>query len=77
MSVRTKTLLGAASAIALFAPTALAQDACDDCAPPALRSHIVIDQIHTDEVWSVMDVVVDETVDAAASSATTVGNSAN
>ncbi|MEO0754479.1 MAG: hypothetical protein AAFY85_06740, partial [Pseudomonadota bacterium] len=77
MSKLTKTLLGAAGAVALLAPAAFAQDACDECTAPELRSRIVIDQIHVDEVWSTMDVELAGGADVASSAATTVGNTAN
>lgn len=77
MSVKLKAFLGAASSAALFAPAAIAQDTCDDCEAPALRSYISVDQVHTGDLWSEMDVVAVGTVDTASASATTTGNSAN
>jgi len=77
MSIRLKTLLSATGFFALLTPLAGAQDDCDDCVAPELRSYIDVDQVHTGHLWSDMDVAIDGTVDAASASATTTGNSAN
>ena len=77
MSIRLKTLLSATGFVALLTPLAGAQDDCDDCVAPELRSYIDVDQLHTGSLWSDMAVVVDEIVDAASASATTTGNTAN
>lgn len=67
MSNSIRPLLGASAIAALLAAPALAQES-GNTAP------VLIDQIETGDLWSSMDVHVENTADHAASSATTVGN---
>jgi hypothetical protein len=78
MSIMKKTLAGTGLAALLFSGPALAEDPCDPCAVDgtAPQSRIVIDQIQSGDLWSSMEVHVEQHATDAAASATTVGNTA-
>lgn len=78
MSTMKKALATSGVAALLFSGAALAQEDCDPCTVDGItpQSTIVIDQIQTGDLWSSMEVRVDETATDAAAVATTVGNTA-
>lgn len=70
MSRSIRSLLAASASVALLAAPALAQEHTGETA------QVVIDQIETGNLWSEMEVVIEDTAEHAAASATTVGNAA-
>ena len=70
MSRSIRNLLTASASVALLAAPALAQEHAGETA------HVVIDQVETGNLWSDMEVVIEDTAEHAAASATTVGNAA-